>query len=169
MVRGQRGVPRERAFTLAGEFPAPVFIVTAHADGTRAGCVVGYASEVSIDPPRFLACISKVNATFPVAMRASRLAVHALTRADRALAELFGGETGDDIDKFSRCDWIAAGDGTPILIASRTWFLGAIVRRVDFGDHVGCVLAPERWRDGGTLDHLTVRDLAALEPGHPAG
>jgi hypothetical protein len=48
-------------------------------------------------------------------MRASRLAVHALTRADRALAELFGGETGDDIDKFSRCDWIAAGDGTPIL------------------------------------------------------
>jgi flavin reductase (DIM6/NTAB) family NADH-FMN oxidoreductase RutF len=100
-------------------------------------------------------------------MTASRLAVHVLTHADRALAELFGGETGDDIDKFSRCDWIAADDGTPILIACQTWFLGAIVQRVEFGDHVGCVLAPERWHDGGMLDPLTVRDLAALEPGHP--
>ncbi len=143
--------------------------MTACAGGVRAGCVVGYAAEVSIDPPRFLACISRVNATFPVAMAASRLAVHALTRADLALAELFGGETGDDIDKFSRCDWVAADDGTPILTAPRTWFVGAILQRVDFGDHVGCVLAPERWQDGGIRDHLTVPDLASLEPGHPAG
>ncbi len=86
----------------------------------RAGCVIGYAAEASIDPPRFLVCISKVNATFPVAMRAARLAVHALARGDVALAELFGGQTGDEIDKFSRCDWVAADDGTPILTAPRS-------------------------------------------------
>jgi flavin reductase (DIM6/NTAB) family NADH-FMN oxidoreductase RutF len=102
-------------------------------------------------------------------MRAARLAVHALARGHVALAELFGGQTGDEIDKFSRCDWVAADDGTPILTAPRTWFLGAIRERIDFGDHIGCVLDPERWHDGGILDHLTVRDLEWLEPGHPIG
>jgi flavin reductase (DIM6/NTAB) family NADH-FMN oxidoreductase RutF len=101
-------------------------------------------------------------------MRADRLAVHAVTDAQRGLAELFGGETGDDIDKFSRCEWTAAGDGTPILARPQTWFLGSVVDRIDLGDHVGCVIAPERWRDGGRLEQLTVPDLAGLEPGHPA-
>jgi flavin reductase (DIM6/NTAB) family NADH-FMN oxidoreductase RutF len=155
-------------FPLSGTFAAPVYIVTACADGERAGCVVGFASEVSLSPPRFMACISRANATFPVAMRAGRLAVHALTEAERDLAELFGGETGDAVDKFEHCRWSAADDGTPILTACPTWFLGAVVDRVDLGDHVGCVLAPERWRDGGLIEQLTARDLARLEPGHPA-
>jgi flavin reductase (DIM6/NTAB) family NADH-FMN oxidoreductase RutF len=154
-------------FPLSGRFAAPVYIVTACAGGERAGCIVGFASEVSIQPPRFMACISRVNATFPVAMRAGRLAVHLVGKEQRDLAELFGGETGDDIDKFARCSWAPAGDGTPILTACRTWFLGAVVDRVDLGDHVGCVLAPVEWRDGGHVDQLTAPDLSALEPGHP--
>jgi flavin reductase (DIM6/NTAB) family NADH-FMN oxidoreductase RutF len=157
-----------RPFPLSGAFPAPAFAVTARAGGRRSGCVVGFATEVSIDPARFLVCISRENATFPVAMQASRLAVHAVTDAERPLAELFGGETGDEIDKFSRCEWIAAADGTPILTGCPTWFVGAIVQRVDLGDHVVCVLHPERWHDGGAIDQLTVRDLAGVEPGHPA-
>ena len=75
-------------FPLSGTLAAPVYVVTACADGERAGCVVGFASEVSLHPPRFMACISRANATFPVAMRAGRLAVHALTEAQRDLAEL---------------------------------------------------------------------------------
>jgi flavin reductase (DIM6/NTAB) family NADH-FMN oxidoreductase RutF len=155
-------------FPLSGTFAAPVYVVTASAGGERAGCVVGFASEVSIDPPRFLACISRANATFPVAMRAQRLAVHALTKSQRDLAALFGGETGDDVDKFAHCEWAPAEDGTPILAACSTWFIGAVVDRVPFGDHVGCVLAPERWHGGGRIDQLTAPDLAGLEPGHPA-
>jgi flavin reductase (DIM6/NTAB) family NADH-FMN oxidoreductase RutF len=155
-------------FPLAGTFAAPVYIVTACAGGERAGCLVGYASEVSIDPPRFMACISRANATFPVAMRAERLAVHAVTGAQRGLAELFGGETGDDIDKFTRCEWTPAGDGTPILAECPTWFLGRVVDRLDLGDHVGCVVAPERWQDGGPIEQLTTPDLSQVEPGHPA-
>jgi flavin reductase (DIM6/NTAB) family NADH-FMN oxidoreductase RutF len=155
-------------FPLSGTFAAPVYVVTACAGGERAGCVVGFASEVSLHPPRFMACISHANATFPVAMRADRLAVHALTPAQSDLAVLFGAETGDDVDKFARCEWAPAEDGTPILADCPTWFLGAVVDRVDLGDHVGCVLAPERWRDGGRIDQLTARDLAGLEPGHPA-
>ncbi len=155
-------------FPLSGRFAAPVYIVTAAAAGERAGCLVGFASEVSIDPPRFMVCVSRVNATFPVAMRASRLGVHVVTTRQRALAGLFGGETGDDVDKFARCEWSPADDGTPILGGCPTWFLGAVCERIDLGDHVGCVLAPERWSDGGVAGQLTTADLSRLEPGHPA-
>ena len=157
------GVP-----TLARAFTGPVYIVTAFAESRRAGCLVGFATQVSIDPERFLVCISRVNATYPVAMAAARLGVHAVTERERGLAELFGGETGDEIDKFTRSRWTPADDGTPILSDCPTWFLGRVVDRVDLGDHVGCVLAPERWHGGGPIAQLSERDLAEVEPGHPA-
>jgi len=154
--------------TLAHAFTGPVYIATACADGSRAGCLVGFATQVSIDPERFMVCISRLNATFPVAMAAERLGVHAVTEGERGLAELFGGETGDEVDKFARCDWEPAADGTPILTGCPTWFLGLIVDRIDLGDHVGCVVEPERWHGGGRIEQLTERDLGEVEPGHPA-
>lgn len=154
--------------TLALAFTRPVYIATACADGRRAGCLVGFATQVSMDPERFLVCISRLNATFDVAMAAQRLGVHAVTEAERGLAELFGGETGDEVDKFTRCAWEPAPDGTPILTGCPTWFLGVIVDRLDLGDHVGCVVEPERVRGGGRIDQLTERDLGEVEPGHPA-
>jgi len=158
----------DAAPTLARAFAGPVYIATAFADGRRAGCLVGFASQVSMDPERFLVCISRANATFPVAMAAARLGVHALTEHERGLAELFGGETGDEVDKFAHCDWEPAEDGTPILSACPTWFVGRIVDRFDLGDHVGCVVEPEQWHGGGPIVQLTERDLGEVEPGHPA-
>jgi flavin reductase (DIM6/NTAB) family NADH-FMN oxidoreductase RutF len=154
--------------SLTRPFTGPVYIVTAAAGGRRAGCLVGFATQVSIDPERFLVCISRANATYPVAMKAERLAVHAVTEGERGLAELFGGETGDEVDKFTRCSWEPAADGTPILSGPPTWFLGRVLERVDLGDHVGCVLEPERGRADGPIEQLTERDLGEIEPGHPA-
>jgi flavin reductase (DIM6/NTAB) family NADH-FMN oxidoreductase RutF len=153
--------------TLARAFTAPVYIVTAASGGRRAGCLVGFATQASMDPERFMVCISRANATYPVAMAAARLAVHAVTEGERGLAELFGGETGDDVDKFARCSWEPADDGTPILSGPPTWFLGRVLERIDLGDHVGCVVEPERWHGGGPIAQLTERDLAEIEPGHP--
>jgi flavin reductase (DIM6/NTAB) family NADH-FMN oxidoreductase RutF len=48
-----------------------MFIVTAVGrDGERAGCLVGFATQCSIQPPRFLACISRENRTFDVVTEA---------------------------------------------------------------------------------------------------
>jgi flavin reductase (DIM6/NTAB) family NADH-FMN oxidoreductase RutF len=158
----------DRDQALARAFTGPVYIVTACAEGRRAGCLIGFATQVSLDPERFMACISRANATFPVAMAAARLAVHGVTERERGLAELFGGETGDEVDKFARCRWTPAEDGTPLLSESPAWFLGRVVDRVDLGDHVGCVLEPERSHAAGPIVQLTERDLAEIEPGHPA-
>jgi len=83
----------------------PMFIVTARDGRELAGCLIGFATQTSIHPPRMLVCLSRENRTTRVARRSPALAVH-LVPADRLdLAELFGGETGDDVDKFSRCAW----------------------------------------------------------------
>jgi flavin reductase (DIM6/NTAB) family NADH-FMN oxidoreductase RutF len=56
----------------------PMFIVTTAYDGHAAGCLVGFATQTSIDPPRFLVGLSDMNRTHRVALKAPRLVVHVL-------------------------------------------------------------------------------------------
>src|SRR4051812_38755411 len=100
---------------LMGELDYPMFIVTVAHGGERAGCLVGFATQGSIDPPRFLACLSKANRTYRVARGADALAVHFVPAGADGLAELFGGQTGDEVDKFSRCRWHPGPGGVPLL------------------------------------------------------
>lgn len=148
-----------------------MWIVTARAadDGERAGCLMGFAAQVSIDPLRFLACISKANHTYGVAERSTHLAVHLLDRGALDAAALFGGQTGDEIDKFERCAWHEGPHGLPILDECPCWFVGAVRERVDLGDHVGHVLDIAEVGDGdlpGTVVRL--HDVEHLSPGHAA-
>ncbi|MGH2944455.1 MAG: flavin reductase family protein [Solirubrobacteraceae bacterium] len=153
---------------LAGSLDYPIFIVTT-TDGRRCdGCVIGFATQSSFDPARFLACLSRENRTYRVALGAEALAVHLVPRAQIELAKLFGGETGDEIDKFERCDWHEGPRGLPILDGCPSWFAGAIVARHDLGDHVGFLLDPIEVHDapGGELMYFqAVKDV--IEPGHP--
>ncbi len=68
----------------------PLFVATVAADQERDGCLVGFATQCSIHPPRFLACLSDKNRTYRLAERADTLAVHLVTEDERTLAELFG-------------------------------------------------------------------------------
>ncbi|WP_256725423.1 flavin reductase family protein [Streptomyces sp. IMTB 2501] len=142
-------------------------VVTAAADDERAGCLVGFASQCSIRPPRFTVWLSKVNHTCRVALAARHLAVHLLTRDQWDLAELFGGETGDEIDKFARVEWRQEYGGAVVLRDAAAWFVGSVVERTDGGDHVGYVLEPVRWDEGRGGPLLRLSDAAAIDAGHP--
>jgi flavin reductase (DIM6/NTAB) family NADH-FMN oxidoreductase RutF len=145
----------------------PVYIVTAAAGGEVAGCLVGFASQCSLDPPRFAVWISKANHTYEVVERADVLVVHVLAEG-HALAELFGGETGDRVDKFAEVPWTPGPAGIPVLDQARAWFAGRVEHRADWGDHVGYSLEPI---EGGTHpggQPLSFRDVADVEAGHPA-
>ncbi|MFK0216610.1 flavin reductase family protein [Streptomyces vinaceus] len=148
----------------------PVYVVTVAASGTRSGCLVGFASQCSIRPPRFVVWLSKLNHTFRVAQSASHLAVHVLDHAEGPLAELFGGETGDRVDKFARVDWRPSADGSPLLAGARAWFVGRIETRLDAGDHVGFVLAPTEVSPPVPTPPALLRygDVKDIAPGHPA-
>jgi flavin reductase (DIM6/NTAB) family NADH-FMN oxidoreductase RutF len=158
---------REIFTKLAAALNYPVFVVTTAVGEQRAGCVIGFATQTSVDPGRFLACLSRENRTCRLALGAEALAVHLLPREQAALAELFGGETGDEVDKFARCEWRDGPHGMPILAACPSWFVGTIASRHDLGDHVGHLLVPvAAQHEDGEL--LYFRDVKYIEPGHPA-
>lgn len=147
----------------------PMFVVTTVAGGHRSGCLVGFTSQTSINPPRFLVGLSRKNHTFSVAQDAEHLAVHLLPRDQLGLAEMFGEKTGDTTDKFAQCAWHAGPEGMPILDAAPAWFVGKVIRRFDLGDHVGHLLEPITGSAHGELgDLITFSDVRDLEPGHDA-
>jgi flavin reductase (DIM6/NTAB) family NADH-FMN oxidoreductase RutF len=146
-----------------------MYIVTAVGrGGERAGCMIGFGTQCSIHPPRFLACVSKENRTFDVVREADAVVVHFLGSAQRELAELFGGETGDEVDKFELCDWSGGPWGIPVLTGVPGWFGGRVLDRLELGDHLGLWLEPVAAEDrGGDLD-LGFQAVKPIEPGHPA-
>ncbi|MFC9846585.1 flavin reductase family protein [Streptomyces sp. NPDC060223] len=148
----------------------PMYVVTAEADGERAGCLVGFASQCSIRPARFMVWLSKENRTYRVAEHAERLAVHLLRRDQDRLARLFGGETGDRTDKFANASWHPGPGGSLILDEAPAWFVGRVENRIDGGDHVGFLLAPEAAENlaGNHTSLLTLKDALDITAGHPA-
>jgi flavin reductase (DIM6/NTAB) family NADH-FMN oxidoreductase RutF len=152
--------------SLVGELDYPMFIVTTVAGGDRAGCLIGFASQASIHPSRFLACLSVKNHTTGVAARAQHLAVHFLPADREDLAELFGGTTGDEVDKFALCDWPEGPHGVPLVDGCVNRFVGRILERLDLGDHVGHLLAPIDGQAGRGERPLTFHRARRIEPGH---
>jgi flavin reductase (DIM6/NTAB) family NADH-FMN oxidoreductase RutF len=143
-----------------------LYIVTAANRGDRAGCLIGFASQVSIRPPRFLACLSVQNRTYRVARNAETLIVHPVPDDAEELAQLFGGETGDEVDKFARCAWEPGPGETPVLTQLSCWFAGHVRDHIEFGDHVGFLLEPIEVHRGELNETLTFRRGRWIEPGH---
>ncbi|MEU3663587.1 flavin reductase family protein [Streptomyces sp. NPDC032940] len=144
-------------------------VVTAAAGGEEAGCLVGFASQCSMRPVRFVVWLSEVNRTFRVARSAEYLAVHLLARGQHGLAEVFGGRTGDDVDKFRQVRKRRGHGGTVLLEDAEAWFVGRVVERVAGGDHVGHVLEPVEWggRETPGRPLLRLGDVSGVEAGHP--
>jgi flavin reductase (DIM6/NTAB) family NADH-FMN oxidoreductase RutF len=153
---------------LVSELDYPMFVVTTAAGGEPAGCLVGFATQCSIDPPRFLVCLSKENRTYRVARDAHLLAVHSLPADATDLAELFGGETGDRVDKFAQCEWRPGPGGVPLLERCRNRFVGSVAARADVGDHVAFVLAPVMAEKGHAGGQFPFHRAKRIEPGHEA-
>jgi flavin reductase (DIM6/NTAB) family NADH-FMN oxidoreductase RutF len=153
---------------LVGQLDYSLFIVTAARGNERDGCLIGFATQVSINPSRFLVCLSVQNRTYRLAAQATTLVVHPIPDDAEELAVLFGGETGDEVDKFEQCRWEPGPDGTPVLSDVDSWFAGRVLGHIGFGDHVGFVLEPVEVHHTDARDTLTFRRGHAIEPGHEA-
>ena len=153
---------------LVAQLDYPMFIATVAAGDERAGCLIGFATQCSIHPARFLAGISDKNRTFRVARGAGSMAIHLVPESVAELAELFGGETGDEVDKFERSAWRPGPDGVPLLDDCPNRFVGRILERIDFGDHVGVVLEPFFAEEDEQSGQLGFHRAKRIEPGHEA-
>jgi flavin reductase (DIM6/NTAB) family NADH-FMN oxidoreductase RutF len=153
---------------LVSQLDYPMFIATVVTDEERAGCLIGFATQCSIHPPRFLAGISDKNHTYRVAQHADAMGIHLVPEDATELAELFGGETGDELDKFERSSWRPGPDGVPLLDDCPNRFVGRIVERVDFGDHTGMVLDPFFAEFEEPEGQLRYHRAKRIDPGHEA-
>jgi flavin reductase (DIM6/NTAB) family NADH-FMN oxidoreductase RutF len=151
-----------------GALDYPMYVVTTRAGDDRAGCLVGFATQTSIDPPRFLVCISEANATARTVGAATHVAVHQISRNDKDLARLFGEESEDWTDKFAHCAWHDGPYGVPLLDAAAAWLVGQIADRLDLGDHCGLLLVPVDSGGRSDGDILTFQQVKDLDAGHPA-
>lgn len=155
---------------IAERLDYPMFVVTATDGIERAGCLVGFATQCSIEPRRMLVCLSKQNRTAVVAREVDSLVVHVLRSGDRDLAVRFGELTGDEVDKFAGLDVTVAPGGAPV-ISGLDWFQGDVHARHDLGDHVGYVLDVEATVGAAIRARespLGFQQVHGLEPGHPA-
>jgi flavin reductase (DIM6/NTAB) family NADH-FMN oxidoreductase RutF len=152
--------------SLLGALDYPMVVVTAADDGELSGCLVGFHTQCSMDPMRFLVLLSNKNRTCEVASGTEMLAVHFLTGEQAGLAELFGTETGDEVDKFSQVAHTAGPDGVPLLDDCSRRFVGRVRGRVALGDHTGFLLEPIDAEFAGAFDQLGFQEVKDLDPGH---
>lgn len=158
----------QKAFDdIMASLDTPLAVVTTAAHGERAGCVVGFHSQCSITPRRSVIWLSKANYTYRVGLHAEVFAVHWLTDADHAIAELFGATSGDDVDKFARCAWSEGPDGVPLLDDCPNRLVGRRAALLsESSDHVCIVLEPQLVV-GGSFRPLRLSAVGDLTAGHP--
>lgn len=158
----------EEFHTLVGGLDYPMFVVTATDGEQRAGCLVGFTAQCSIDPPLFMVWLSKNNHTYTVAKGVDHLAVHVPTAGDRELAVRFGTRTGHETDKFADVTWVDGPEGTTLLADCPRWFVGRILSRHDTGDHEGMLLTPIAVRNDTDAPQLSFHQVKTLEAGNEA-
>jgi len=159
---------------IVASLDSPLIVITVSADseapvGERAGCLVGFHSQSSIGPARYSVWLSKANHTYRVALRSTHLGVHFLTHDDLGLAEHFGTQTGDDLDKFAQLESEDGPGGVPMLLACPNRIA---VRRTSLldegGDHVCIATEPVAAVGGAPFVPLRLSDASHLVPAHDA-
>jgi len=163
------GEPVDGFDGLMGDLDHPMVILTTAVDDVRAGCLVGFHAQCGMDPPLYAVWLSKANHTYRIGALADIFAVHFPRSGDGALAELFGTQTGNEIDKFEQCAWTPGPDGVPLLDDCPDRFVGRRSALMDPGaDHVCLTLTPVEATHAHHDGWLTFAQVADLEAGHPA-
>jgi flavin reductase (DIM6/NTAB) family NADH-FMN oxidoreductase RutF len=146
---------------------APLIVVTAAMGEERAGCLVGFHTQSSIQPQRYSVWLSKANHTYRVASRATHLGIHFLTHADLALAERFGTLSGDTTDKFAGLPTERGKHEVPVLLDCPNRLVVRCTTLLDDGgDHVCVVTEPVEALTTGPFLPLRLAQAAHLTPGH---
>ncbi len=147
----------------------PFYVVTVRSpDAEMSGCLAGFVTQCSIEPPNFLVCISKRTHTLAVAERSAGMGLHLLGQDQVELARLFGERTGDVVDKFASVDWRLGSTGAPLLVDAAVSMEAHVLGHFSVGDHEAFLLRGIRAVAGGNDGLLTYRSAPPIDPGHPA-
>lgn len=130
---------------LVSRLDIATFVVTAADEHGPSGCKVRFATQCSVEPPRFVVLLPISERTYAVATEAQALAVH-LVSFESEITKLFGHRETTGSPSFEKCVWRPGITGAPVLRDCQAWVEGDVLERLRLGDHVGFVIAPV---DGG--------------------
>ena len=155
---------------MASADPAMI-VVTTVAEDAPAGCLVGFHAQSGISVERYCLWLSKANHTYRTGLRATHFAIHFLTEADLAVAEWFGTQTGETVDKFAGRGADRSGKdtdehGLPLLRGCPNRM---VVKRIaildDGGDHACFTTRMLSAHSDGPFTPLRLSDVAHLDAG----
>jgi flavin reductase (DIM6/NTAB) family NADH-FMN oxidoreductase RutF len=155
---------------LVAALDSPLIVVTTADERERAGCLVEFHNQSSIEPQRYCVWLSKANYTYRVALQSSHLVIHFLGADDLPLAELFGTKSGDTVDKFVGLPVDSGPGRAPVLRQCPNWLA---VRRIalldEGGDHVCLTTEPVAAQTARPFRPLRISQAGHLKAGHGAG
>ena len=152
---------------IVGNLEYPMFIVTARAGDERLGCLVGFATQTSIDPPRFAVCLSHRNRTYRRGHDADVLGVHCVPADARRWPSCSAARPGTRSTSSRAATGTTGPRACPILDACVNWFVGRVLHRIAAGDHDLFLLEPVA-ASAGDQDEFTFHRAKRIEPGHEA-
>jgi flavin reductase (DIM6/NTAB) family NADH-FMN oxidoreductase RutF len=143
-------------------------VVTTASNEQRAGCVVGFHTQCSIEPQRYAVWLSKANLTYRVVLFATHIALHLLPRADQSLLQLFGGTSGDRTDKFALSRWTPGPGGVPLLTDCPARAVLEITSRWDDGSDHACIVGRPIAAGWADVTPMRLSDAGDTDAGHDA-
>ena len=145
-----------------------MFIVTANAGGEPLGCLVGFTTQASIDPPRFIACLSHRNRTYRLGKDARALGVHAVPADAERPRRSSSAARPPTRRTSSRARRGTKGPrASRSSSAARTGSSAASWRATDAGDHDAFLLEPIAG-SSTEEDEFTFHRAKRIDPGHEA-
>lgn len=135
-----------------------LYVVSAEAEGERAGCLINTAVQVTAEPPRISVAVNKENVTAGVIARAGAFAVTVVDKtADMPYIGNFGFRTSAGYDKFEKygCEHTELGSPYAPEHACAV-FSCRLIDTVDVGSHylfIGEVADARKLGDGEPLTY----------------
>lgn len=135
-----------------------LYVVSAEADGTKAGCVVNTAVQVTAEPIRMTVAVHKDNVTSGAIAKAGAFTVTAIDQtADMPYIGNFGFRSSDTYDKFEKYETAISEVGSPYCPQHAcAVYACKLIDSVDVGTHylfVGEVVQAERLSDEPPLTY----------------
>lgn len=138
--------------------PCGLYVVSAAADGSRAGCIINTAVQVTSTPPRISVAVNKENVTSSVISSAKAFALTVIDQtADMPYIGNFGFRTSSNYDKFAKYETRETALGMPYVPEhAAALFSCRLIDTVDVGTHllsIGEVEDAERLSDETPLTY----------------
>ncbi len=146
--------------------PAMV-IATAGTPTEQSGCLIGFHAQGGIDPLRYCLWLSKANRTYALMQRSTFIGIHFPAHDDDEIAAIFGGMTGDEVDKFELTPTESGEHDVPLLSHLPNRIIARKVAVLDDGsDHVCVTTEPVSVSFDAPFTPLRLSRAEQLRAGH---